>query len=195
MNKRFLLALCLMLGLGYGALAQDLMFYAPAASQEPVKTLDGSEEGVRRPSGRWCYGLGGGLGFSSSTGWDIRISPGVSYQFNNSFFVGAQVSYSYFQHESLGGVCPYARWHIVPLGKAVSVYATAYAPFQFGRDYLHIGARLKPGIGIRLQPGTYLLLGFGSVGYSSFREGGLNTSGWVSDWGPNTIDVGIYLDF
>ena len=146
------------------------------------------------PSGRWLFGLGGWLDYSSTYGWDINFSPDIGYKINNALFVGTQLSYSYCQRESLAGIIPYVRWHIVPLGKAVSVFATAYFPCQFWKDYLHLGARAKPGLAVRIAPGTYLMGSFGSVGYSYVRSGGLSGSGWTSNWTADTIDIGIFFN-
>ena len=141
--------------------------------------------------GKWYVGLGGGLDYTSAYGWDICIAPDVSYKVSNALFVGGQVSYSYSRGQSLAGVFPYLRWHIVPLGKAVSVFVTAYAPCEFWKDYLHLGARVKPGLAVRFAEGAYVMGSFGSFGYSYFRSGGTEAAGWVRNTDIDTISLGV----
>ena len=86
---------------------------------------------------------------------------------------------------------PYLRWHVVPLGKAVSLFATAYAPIQFWKDYLQVGVRVKPGLAVRLSEGFYVMASYGSVGYSYFNISGVTGSGRVNNWDVDTIDIGF----
>ncbi|MBR1575724.1 MAG: hypothetical protein IJ654_04665 [Bacteroidales bacterium] len=186
---------------GVLAMAQGQKVITPyTVNPESADSVQLSNALVAKPAstatsrGKWMFGLGGGIGYSSAFGWDISICPDVAYKVNNSLFLGGQISYSYYQGESLAGVIPYARWHIVPLGKAVSVFATAYLPCMFWSDYLHLGARLKPGLAIRVSPGMYLMGSFGSVGYSYVRSGGLSGAGWVSEWSSDTIEIGVFFN-
>ena len=196
--KRFTFVFVLLLS-GLWASAQDDKVVTPKAvnpSGEAVALSTPVSEFVdelasRPVHGKWYVGLGGGVDYSSVYGWDICIAPDVSYKVSNSLFVGAQVSYSYYQQESLAGVVPYLRWHIVPLGKAVSLFATAYAPVQFWKDYLEAGVRVKPGLAIRLSEGFYAMASYGSIGYSYYNVGGVTGSGRVNNWSTDTIDIGF----
>ena len=199
--KRLLFVSCLLLS-GFFAMAQNGKVVTPRTVNPDAVLVDSLQTGVRvagvpsagSNSGRWYVGLGGGLDYSSVTGWYIDISPDISYKVSDALFVGEIVSYSYHRGESLAGVIPYARWHIIPLGKAVSLYATAYAPVQFWKDYLHVGARIKPGLAIRLSPGVYVMGAFGSAGYSYVRSGGVVGRGWTSRWDTDTIELGIFFN-
>ena len=199
--KRLLFVGCLLL-FGFFAMAQNGKVVTPRTVNPDAVLVDSLQTGVRvagvpsagSNSGRWYVGLGGGLDYSSVTGWYIDISPDISYKVSDALFVGGIVSYSYHRGESLAGVIPYARWHIIPLGKAVSLYAKAYAPVQFWKDYLHVGARIKPGLAIRLSPGVYVMGAFGSAGYSYVRSGGVVGRGWTSRWDTDTIELGIFFN-
>ena len=199
--KRLLLFACLLLS-GVFALAQNGKVVTPRTVNPDAVLVDSLQTGVRvagvpssgSSSGRWYVGLGGGLDYSSVTGWYVDISPDIAYKVSDALFVGGIVSYSYHRGESLAGVIPYARWHIIPLGKAVSLYAKAYAPVQFWKDYLHVGARVKPGLAIRLSPGLYVMGAFGSAGYSYVRSGGVVGRGWTSRWDTDTIELGIFFN-
>lgn len=187
---------------GFFAMAQNGKVVTPRAVNPDAVLVDSLQTGVRvagvpsagSSSGRWYVGLGGGLDYSSVTGWYVDISPDIAYKVSDALFVGGIVSYSYHRGESLAGVIPYARWHIIPLGKAVSLYAKAYAPVQFWKDYLHVGARIKPGLAIRLSPGVYVMGAFGSAGYSYVRSGGVVGRGWTSRWDTDTIELGIFFN-
>ena len=184
------------------ALAQNGKVVTPRTVNPDAVLVDSLQTGVRvagvpsagSSSGRWYVGLGGGLDYSSVTGWYVDISPDIAYKVSDALFVGGIVSYSYHRGESLAGVIPYARWHIIPLGKAISLYAKAYAPVQFWKDYLHVGARIKPGLAIRLSPGVYVMGAFGSAGYSYVRSGGVVGRGWTSRWDTDTIELGIFFN-
>ena len=187
---------------GFFAMAQNGKVVTPRTVNPDAVLVDSLQTGVRvagvpsagSSSGRWYVGLGGGLDYSSVTGWYVDISPDIAYKVSDALFVGGIVSYSYHRGESLAGVIPYARWHIIPLGKAVSLYAKAYAPVQFWKDYLHVGARIKPGLAIRLSPGVYVMGAFGSAGYSYVRSGGVVGRGWTSRWDTDTIELGIFFN-
>ena len=193
--KRFSFVVIVLLLSGFWASAQDGKVVTPKEvnpSGQPVALTSPADELASRPiQGKWYVGLGGGLDYSSAYGWDICIAPDISYKVSNSLFVGTQVSYSYFQHESLAGIVPYLRWHVVPLGKAVSLFATAYAPIQFWKDYLQIGVRVKPGLAIRLSEGFYAMASYGSLGYSYYNIGGTTGSGRVSNWDFDTLEIGF----
>ena len=199
--KRLLFVSCLLLS-GALALAQNEKVVTPRTVNPEAVLVDSLQTGVRvagapsagSRSGRWYVGLGGGLDYTSAYGWDICIAPDVSYKVSNALFVGGQVSYSYFQGQSLAGIYPYLRWHIIPLGKAISLFVTAYTPCDFWKDYLHLGARVKPGLAIRFAEGAYVMGSFGSFGYSSFRSGGVTTSGWVSNTDVDTISLGVFFN-
>jgi hypothetical protein len=199
--KRLLFVSCLLLS-GFFAMAQNGKVVTPRTVNPDAVLVDSLQTGVRvagvpsagSSSGRWYVGLGGGLDYSSVTGWYVDISPDIAYKVSDALFVGGIVSYSYHRGESLAGVIPYARWHIIPLGKAVSLYAKAYAPVQFWKDYLHVGARIKPGLAIRLSPGVYVMGAFGSAGYSYVRSGGVVGRGWTSRWDTDTIELGIFFN-
>lgn len=200
--KRIIFLCCSLLLSGAFALAQNEKVVTPRTVNPEAVLVDSLQTGVRvagvpsagSSSGRWYVGLGGGLDYSSVTGWYVDISPDIAYKVSNSLFVGGILSYSYHNGESLAGLIPYARWHIIPLGKAVSIYAKAYAPVQFWTDYLHVGARIKPGLAIRLSPGVYVMGAFGSAGYSYYRSGGVSTQGWVSRWDTDTLEIGIFFN-
>ena len=191
------LFLCLFLGFACAwASAQNGKVITPHTLNPEAAVVDSLQAGVgatavKKSSNRWYFGLGGGLDYSSNYGWYVGIAPDVSYKVSNALFVGGQVSYRYYQGESLAGICPYLRWHVVPLGKAVSVFVTAYAPCDFWADYLHLGARVKPGLAIRLSEGFYAMGSFGSFGYSYYRSGGVPTEGWVANLGSDTVSVGV----
>ncbi len=199
--KRLLFVSCLLLS-GFFAMAQNGKVVTPRTVNPDAVLVDSLQTGVRvagvpsagSNSGRWYVGLGGGLDYSSVTGWYVDISPDIAYKVSDALFFGGIVSYSYHRGESLAGVIPYARWHIIPLGKAVSLYAKAYAPVQFWKDYLHVGARIKPGLAIRLSPGVYVMGAFGSAGYSYVRSGGVVGRGWTSRWDTDTIELGIFFN-
>lgn len=199
--KRLLFVSCLLLS-GFFAMAQNGKVVTPRTVNPDAVLVDSLQIGVRvagvpsggSSSGRWYVGLGGGLDYSSVTGWYVDISPDIAYKVSDALFVGGILSYSYHNGESLAGVIPYARWHIIPLGKAVSLYAKAYAPVQFWKDYLHVGARIKPGLAIRLSPGVYVMGAFGSAGYSYVRSGGVVGRGWTSRWDTDTIELGIFFN-
>ena len=199
--KRLLFVSCLLLS-GFFAMAQNGKVVTPRTVNPDAVLVDSLQTGVRvagvpsagSSSGRWYVGLGGGLDYSSVTGWYVDISPDIAYKVSDALFVGGIVSYSYHRGESLAGVIPYARWHIIPLGKAVSLYAKAYAPVQFWKDYLHVGARIKPGLAIRLSPGVYVMGAFGSAGYSYVRSGGVVGRGWTSRFDTDTIELGIFFN-
>jgi hypothetical protein len=91
-------------------------------------------------------------------------------------------------------VAPYARLHIVPLGKAITLYVTAYAPCSLSRNRLQLGFSAKPGIGIRVFPGVYFMGSFGTLGYTYIRTGDSITSGWGSNFSTDTIDLGFFLN-
>lgn len=192
--KRFVFIATLLLS-GLWASAQDGKVVTPKEvnpSGKAVALTSPADELASRPvRGKWYVGLGGGLDYSSAFGWDICIAPDISYKVSNSLFVGTQVSYSYFQHESMAGIVPYLRWHVVPLGKAVSVFATAYAPIQFWKDYLQIGMQVRPGLAIRLSEGFYAMASYGSLGYSYYNIGGTTGSGRVSRWDFDTLEIGF----
>ena len=193
--KRFTFVVIALLLSGLWAMAQDGKVVTPKEvnpSGQPVAFTTPADELASHPiQGKWYVGLGGGLDYSSAYGWDICIAPDISYKVSNSLFVGTQVSYSYFQHESMAGIVPYLRWHVVPLGKAVSLFATAYAPIQFWKDYLQIGVRVKPGLAIRLSEGFYAMASYGSLGYSYYNIGGTTGSGRVSNWDFDTLEIGF----
>ena len=199
--KRLLFVSYLLLS-GFFAMAQNGKVVTPRTVNPDAVLVDSLQTGVRvagvhsggSSSGRWYVGLGGGLDYSSVTGWYVDISPDIAYKVSDALFVGGILSYSYHNGESLAGVIPYARWHIIPLGKAVSLYAKAYAPVQFWKDYLHVGARIKPGLAIRLSPGVYVMGAFGSAGYSYVRSGGVVGRGWTSRWDTDTIELGIFFN-
>ena len=193
--KRFTFVVISLLLSGLWAMAQDGKVVTPKEvnpSGQPVALTSPADELASRPiQGKWYVGLGGGLDYSSAYGWDICIAPDISYKVSNSLFVGTQVSYSYFQHESMAGIVPYLRWHVVPLGKAVSLFATAYTPIQFWKDYLQIGVRAKPGLAIRLSEGFYAMASYGSLGYSYYNIGGTTGSGRVSNCEFDTLEIGF----
>ena len=199
--KRLLFVSYLLLS-GFFAMAQNGKVVTPRTVNPDAVLVDSLQTGVRvagvpsggSSSGRWYVGLGGGLDYSSVTGWYVDIRPDIAYKVSDALFVGGILSYSYHNGESLAGVIPYARWHIIPLGKAVSLYAKAYAPVQFWKDYLHVGARIKPGLAIRLSPGVYVMGAFGSAGYSYVRSGGVVGRGWTSRWDTDTIELGIFFN-
>jgi len=149
---------------------------------------------LSRRSGRWYLGLGGGINFSRRNGPYINISPDIAYRFNNSIFVGSQFSLSYNQGESAVGMAPYARLHLVPLGKFITLYLTAYAPCSLRKDYLSMGFSVKPGFGIRVLPGLYFMGSFGTAGYSYVRSGETISSGWGSNFTSDTIDLGFFFN-
>lgn len=199
--KRFIFIAALLLS-GLWAAAQDGKVVTPH-TVNPSETQEGSSAVVSNlvdglngapMRGKWYIGLGGGIDYSSAYGWDITIAPDFSYKVSNSLFVGTQFSYSYFQKESLAGITPYLRWHVVPLGKAVSLYATAYAPIQFWKDYMEIGVRVRPGLAVRLSDGFYVMASYGSLGYSYFNISGVTGSGRVSNWGSDTIHIGFLFN-
>ena len=200
--KRIIFLCCSLLLSGAFALAQNEKVVTPRTVNPEAVLVDSLQTGVRvagvpstgSSSGRWYVGLGGGLDYSSVTGWYVDISPDIAYKVSKSLFVGGIRSYRYNRGESLVGLIPYARWHVIPLGKAVSIYAKAYAPVQFWTDYLHVGARIKPGLAIRLSPGVYVMGAFGSAGYSYVRSNGVATQGWVSRWDTDTLEIGIFFN-
>ena len=202
MKRLFFCCLSLLVS-GTLALAQNGKVVTPRTvnpSGEGVPVSDSAvpadPEGGSRPfsNGKWYFGIGGGLDYSSADGWYINLSPDVSYKVSDALFVGSILSYSYYAGEHLAGVIPYARWHIVPLGKAISVYAKAYAPVQFWTDYLHMGVRVKPGLAVRISEGVYLMGAFGSVGYSYYRSGGISDAGWNSRWDGDTLEIGVFFN-
>ena len=73
----------------------------------------------------------------------------------------------------------------------VSVFATAYAPIQFWKDYLQIGMQVRPGLAIRLSEGFYAMASYGSLGYSYYNIGGTTGSGRVSRWDFDTLEIGF----
>lgn len=145
-------------------------------------------------SGRWYLGLGGGVHYNSRSGMYINVCPDISYRFNNTVFLGSQFSYSFDSGRSTVGVAPYARLHIVPLGKAITLYVTAYAPCSLSRNRLQLGFSAKPGIGIRVFPGVYFMGSFGTLGYTYIRTGDSIASGWGSNFSTDTIDLGFFLN-
>lgn len=145
-------------------------------------------------SGRWYLGLGGGVHYNSRSGMYINVCPDISYRFNNAVFLGSQFSYSFDSGRSTVGVAPYARLHIVPLGKAITLYVTAYAPCSLSRNRLQLGFSAKPGIGIRVFPGVYFMGSFGTLGYTYIRTGDSIASGWGSNFSTDTIDLGFFLN-
>ena len=145
-------------------------------------------------SGRWYLGLGGGVHYNSRSGMYINVCPDISYRFNNAVFLGSQFSYSFDSGRSTVGVAPYARLHIVPLGKAITLYVTAYAPCSLRRNRLQLGFAAKPGIGIRVFPGVYFMGSFGTLGYTYIRTGDSIASGWGSNFSTDTIDLGFFLN-
>ena len=162
---------------------------ATALSTPVADVVDGL---ASRPiRGKWYVGLGGGIDYNAAQGLYLCIAPDVSYKVNNALFVGAQASYSYYQHENLAGIIPYMRWHIVPLGKAISLYATAYAPVQFWKDYLEVGVRVRPGLAIRLSEGVYAMAGYGTVGYSFYNISGVTSKGRINSWDADTLEIGV----
>jgi hypothetical protein len=92
------------------------------------------------------------------------------------------------------GVAPYARLHIVPLGKAITLYVTAYTPCSLSRNRLQLGFSAKPGIGIRVFPGVYFMGSLGTLGYTYIRTGDSIASGWGSNFSTDTIDLGFFLN-
>ena len=145
-------------------------------------------------SSRWYLGLGGGVHYNSRSGMYINVCPDISYRFNNAVFLGSQFSYSFDSGRSTVGVAPYARLHIVPLGKAITLYVTAYAPCSLSRNRLQLGFSAKPGIGIRVFPGVYFMGSFGTLGYTYIRTGDSIASGWGSNFSTDTIDLGFFLN-
>ena len=145
-------------------------------------------------SGRWYLGLGGGVHYNSRSGMYINVCPDISYRFNNAVFLGSQFSYSFDSGRSTVGVAPYARLHIIPLGKAITLYVTAYAPCSLSRNRLQLGFSAKPGIGIRVFPGVYFMGSFGTLGYTYIRTGDSIASGWGSNFSTDTIDLGFFLN-
>lgn len=145
-------------------------------------------------SGRWYLGLGGGVHYNSRSGMYINVCPDISYRFNNAVFLGSLFSYSFDSGRSTVGVAPYARLHIVPLGKAITLYVTAYAPCSLSRNRLQLGFSAKPGIGIRVFPGVYLMGSFGTLGYTYIRTGDSIASGWGSNFSTDTIDLGFFFN-
>ena len=148
---------------------------------------------LRRRSGKWYLGLGGGLDFTRS-GMYINVCPDISYRCNNAVFLGSQFSYTFDRGRSSVGVAPYARLHIVPLGKFITLYVTAYAPCSLSQDRLQLGFSAKPGIGIRVFPGIYFMGSFGTLGYSYIRTGDSIASGWGSNFSTDTIDLGFFFN-
>ena len=145
-------------------------------------------------SGRWYLGLGGGVHYNSRSGMYINVCPDISYRCNNAVFLGSQFSYSFDSGRSTVGVAPYARLHIVPLGKAITLYVTAYAPCSLSRNRLQLGFSAKPGIGIRVFPGVYFMGSFGTLGYTYIRTGDSIASGWGSNFSTDTIDLGFFFN-
>lgn len=147
-----------------------------------------------RSSGRWYFGLGGGLDYNAATGWYVDICPDIAYRCNNVVFVGGRMSYTYSNGSSLFGLVPYTRLHLVPLGKMVTLFATVEAPCYFWSDYLSLGVWARPGLGVRVSEGAYILASWGAFGYRSITRGGVSDAGWVSRMDSDTISIGIYFN-
>ena len=128
------------------------------------------------------------------SGMYINVCPDISYRCNNAVFLGSQFSYTFNRGRSSVGVAPYARLHIVPLGKFITLYVTAYAPCSLSQDRLQLGFSAKPGIGIRVFPGIYFMGSFGTLGYSYIRTGDSIASGWGSNFSTDTIDLGFFFN-
>lgn len=198
-----IISICLFLGVFCGSgWAQGGKVVTPRTINSQAAVVDSLQTGVRiagepvsgSASRRWYFGLGGGLDYSSSTGWYIDVCPDVAYRCSDALFVGGRVSYTYYNYSSMMGVIPYARLHFVPLGKAVTVFATMETPCYFWTDYLRLGAWARPGIGVRVAEGAYLLASYGALGYSYIRQGGVTGSGWTSLWDSDTLSIGIYFN-
>ena len=199
--KKVLFSL-LFLALGVTLSAQDGKVVTPRTVNPETVLLDSLQTGVRvagqpasgQSSGRWLFGLGGGLDYNSTTGWYIDVCPDIAYRCNNAVFLGGRVSYTYYDHSSLMGLIPYARIHLVPLGKMVTLFATLEAPCYFWSDYLRLGAWARPGIGVRVSEGAYLMASYGAFGYRYVRSGGISGGGWTSLLDSDTLSVGIYFN-
>jgi len=194
--KKVLLIITILLAVGTVSRAQA---YVPApVVPEAVAAPDSliGTQSLQRAgkSGRWYLGLGGGVHYNSRSGMYINVCPDISYRFNNAVFLGSQFSYSFDSGRSMVGVAPYARLHIVPLGKAITLYVTAYAPCSLSRNRLQLGFSAKPGIGIRVFPGVYFMGSFGTLGYTYIRTGDSIASGWGSNFSTDTIDLGFFLN-
>ena len=196
--KRVVLLCSALLLSGALALAQNEKVVTPQAVNPEVSAADSLQTGVNvvgKPSsvfssGRWYFGLGGYLDYTRAYGLDLCIAPNLSYKVSNTLFVGGQFSYTYYWNQSRMGITPYLRWHIIPLGKAISLFTTVYAPCEFWKDYLHLGVRAKPGLAIRLAPGTYVMGSYGSFGYSYIRSPH-TTKGWLLDTSIDSINIGF----
>ena len=194
----FLLSLSLCAALS----AQEGKVVTPRTVNPETVLIDSLQTGVRvtgqpasgRNSGRWLFGLGGGLDYNSATGWYVDICPDIAYRCNDALFLGGRVSYTYYDHTSRMGLIPYSRIHFVPLGKMVTLFATLEAPCYFWSDYLSLGAWARPGIGVRVSEGAYVMASYGAFGYTYARQGGVPASGWLSRLDSDTLSLGIYFN-
>ena len=180
--------------------AQEGKVVTPRTVNPGTVLVDSLQTGVRvtpasgQSSGRWLFGLGGGLDYNSATGWYVDICPDIAYRCNDAIFLGGRVSYTYYNHTSRMGLIPYSRIHFVPLGKMVTLFATLEAPCYFWSDYLSLGAWARPGIGVRVSEGAYVMASYGAFGYTYVRQGGVPASGWLSRLDSDTLSLGIYFN-
>lgn len=145
-------------------------------------------------SARGQFYLGGGIGLGSrydGRGIALTLAPDFAYRVNNNFMVGAQVSYRTGYDRF--AVTPYARWHILPLEGAVSIFMSMTAPMEFYGDYAAISARVRPGIAVRVSPGLYLLAHIGSFGYTEVFQNGSHHGDWVAAIDGNNISLGFCI--
>jgi len=186
-----------------GVAADTLKTKSNLAADGTVRTTDNLVGNVRLTNsrnrfgsraGKWYVGLGGGINLSRRNGPYIDVIPNISYRCNDFLFLGSQFSYSYHQGTSTVGMAPYARLHLIPLGKFATLYVTAYAPCSLRKDYFSLGFSAKPGFGIRVLPGLYFMGSFGHLSYSRVRSGDVITSGWTSDFASDTIDLGFFIN-
>lgn len=149
----------------------------------------------------WSFGaqaqrvyIGGNIGLTGNADGDgisLLIAPDISYAVSNTFIVGGQLSYR--TGYDMFALTPYARWHIMPLGKGLlSIYVSASLPCEFAGSNASVGLYVRPGLALRIVGRTYFTASFGYAGYCwDFAMGHLTGSGWTARLDSDCIDFGI----